>query len=263
MRNAGYRFPEIVLAEISAEGKGRERLFMNTERFKPAEMPSGMARQSTITENLFLQLRKDIINGRYPPGSKLGLDKLRTAYGAGSSPLREALSRLAALGLVRQEVQRGFSVAPASVEDLRDIGENRILFEAIALRQAIEQGDDDWECRILSTEHLLSKKKYSQIGKDNEANRAWERCHRDFHTSLIEACNSYWLLHFCGLLYDQYDRYRRMVADHGQKRAKLDQEHQEILRLTLNRKTDQACDLLVDHIRSSMDIVLSGFKVLP
>ena len=236
---------------------------MSTERFNLSEIPNGMAKQSTVTENLFLQLRKDIINGRYPPGSKLGLDKLRATYGAGSSPLREALSRLAAIGLVRQEVQRGFNVAPASVEDLQDIGENRIRFEAIALRQAIEQGDDDWECRILSTEHLLAKKKYSQTGQDNEANRAWERSHRDFHTSLIEACDSYWLLHFCGLLYDQYDRYRRMVADHGQKRAKLDQEHQEILRLTLNRKTDQACELLVDHIRSSMEIVLSEFKALP
>lgn len=235
---------------------------MNIKRFKLSEKPSDMPRQSTVTEDLFLKLRKDIINGRYPPGSKLGLDKLRTAYGAGSSPLREALSRLAAIGLVRQEIQRGFNVAPASDEDLLDIGENRILFETIALRQAIKLGDDDWECRILSTEHLLAKKEYTHTKQDIEANRAWERCHRDFHMSLIEASNSYWLLHFCGLLYDQYDRYRRMVADHGLKRKKLDQEHQELLRLTLDRKTDQACELLVDHIRSSMEIVMSGFKAL-
>ena len=65
-----------------------------------------------------------------------------------------------------------------------------VLEQIETQRQAIEQGDDDWECRILSTEHLLAKKKYTQTGQDNEANRAWERCHRDFHTSLIEACNS-------------------------------------------------------------------------
>ena len=46
-----------------------------------------------------MQLRKDIINGRYLPGSKLGLAQLRANYGVGSSPLREVLSHLAAIGL--------------------------------------------------------------------------------------------------------------------------------------------------------------------
>lgn len=236
---------------------------MNSKPLKLSEKFKGKDQQVTVTENLFLQLRKDIIDGCYLPGSKLKLEELRTIYGAGSSPLREALSRLAAIGLVRQEVQRGFNVAPATVEDLRDIGENRVRFESIALRQAIEQGDDDWECRILSTDHLLAKKKYTHVEPDTEATREWERCHRNFHMSLIEASNSYWLLHFCGQLNDQYDRYRRMVSDHGLQREELDKEHHEILRLTLARKTDQACELLVDHIHSSMKIVISGFIALP
>ena len=223
----------------------------------------GRPKQLTVTEDLFLQLRKDIINGRYNPGAKLGLDVLRATYGVGSSPLREALSRLAAIGLVRQEVQRGFNVAPASAADLRAIGENRVRFETIALRLAIEQGDDDWECNILGSEHLLAKKRYAQADQDCEANREWERRHRDYHMSLIEACDSYWLLHFCGLLYDQFDRYRRMVAGLGLNRKALDKEHHTIMRLTLDRKSEQACDLLVKHIHRSMEMVKAGFEALP
>ncbi|NNG01350.1 MAG: FCD domain-containing protein [Desulfobacteraceae bacterium] len=235
---------------------------MNRKTAGLPEQKRDKVHQLPVTEDLFLHLRKDIINGRYTPGSKLRLDELRGVYGVGSSPLREVLSHLAAIGLVRKEIQRGFSVAPASTEDLRDIGENRIRFETIALRLAIENGDDDWECKILGAEHLLSKKKYSPAKPDTDTNREWEHHHRSFHMALIEASASYWLLHFCGLLYDQFDRYRRMVADQGLKRDKLDREHHDMMRLTLDRNTDQACTMLVDHIHCSMDMVLTGFKAI-
>jgi DNA-binding GntR family transcriptional regulator len=236
---------------------------MTIKRSVPSQPRGAKNGQGTITEGLFVQLRRDIINGRYLPGSKLGLEQLRATYGVGSSPLREVLSHLAAIGLVRKEIQRGFSVAPASSDDLQDIGENRIRFETIALRLAIERGDDHWECKILGAEHLLAKKKYTTASKDLDADRQWEQRHRDFHMSLIEACDSYWLMHFCGLLSDQFDRYRRMVTGPGMNRDTLDQEHQKIMRLALDRNTDRACEVLVDHIRCSMAMVMDGFRALP
>ena len=60
---------------------------------------------------------------------------------------------LAGRGLVVQEGQRGFRVAQASADDLRDITQTRISMETTALRFSIERGDDVWEAGILGAHH--------------------------------------------------------------------------------------------------------------
>jgi DNA-binding FadR family transcriptional regulator len=68
---------------------------------------------STVSEQAFQSLRQDVLKGAYGPGSKLKVESLQTVYGFSSSPLREALARLAQEGLVRADERRGFRVAPA------------------------------------------------------------------------------------------------------------------------------------------------------
>ena len=57
-------------------------------------------RTPPLVDQAFAQLRRDVLNGTYGPGAKLKLDELQAAYGFSSSPLREALSRLAQEGLI-------------------------------------------------------------------------------------------------------------------------------------------------------------------
>ncbi len=66
-------------------------------------------------------LRADILGSKLAPGTSLVFSKLKADYGVGLSPLREALSRLAAGGLVYSEGQRGFFVVNASLDDFNDI----------------------------------------------------------------------------------------------------------------------------------------------
>jgi hypothetical protein len=75
----------------------------------------------TLAEGAFFEIKSDILRSRFPPGYWLRLDELRETYGISISPLREALSRLIATGLVTAEGQRGFRVAEMSSENLIDI----------------------------------------------------------------------------------------------------------------------------------------------
>src|SRR5687768_506882 len=111
----------------------------------------------TVTSALADRLRVDITNCELAPGEKLKLVDLQRRYEAGVIPLREALSRLAATGLVELEDQKGFRVAPVSREDLQDITSVRQQIECLALRQAIEIGDVEWESRVVATHHRLSR----------------------------------------------------------------------------------------------------------
>ena len=83
-------------------------------RAQPAE-----PEEDGVSGDIFASLRADIINGSLKPGARLRFIELQARYGIGTSPIREALSRLAADRLVIQEVNRGFRVPPVSLAGFR------------------------------------------------------------------------------------------------------------------------------------------------
>jgi DNA-binding GntR family transcriptional regulator len=83
-------------------------------------------------------------------------------------------------------------------------------------------------------------------------NPDWEVLHRAFHLALIGACGSRWLISYCEQLNDLADRYRQLAA--YPRRNELD-EHKAIMDAAVNRKPDDAVEVLVDHYRRTADII--------
>ena len=77
--------------------------------------------ESTLAQQCYVQLQDEIIAGTLKPGEKLKVEPIKQRFGIGQSPVREALSRLAARGLVEVEDNKGFRVAMISQADIRDI----------------------------------------------------------------------------------------------------------------------------------------------
>ena len=164
------------------------------------------------------------------------------------SPLREALAGLAGRGLVVQEGQRGFRVARASAQDLRDVTETRVQLETTALRLSIEQGGDAWEAGVLAAHHRLSRSPRRETLLVDEN---WEALHRGYHTSLIQACGLPRLIGFCTMLHDHFDRYRRLAVLRGGRHPALKSNHGAIVKAALSKDTPRAERLLAAHIRES------------
>jgi GntR family carbon starvation induced transcriptional regulator len=114
-------------------------------------------KSAPLSEQALLRLRTDILKGTLVPKFQLKLDVLRLHYGFSSSPLREALNRLAAEGLVVIEDRRGFFVAPISITDVQEITRLRCLLEPEALKDAISNGDDAWEASIIASHYRLER----------------------------------------------------------------------------------------------------------
>ena len=76
-------------------------------------------------------LKQDIIRGVFKPGEKLLMSALKERYDLGVGPLREALSQLVAEKLVVAISQKGYRVAPMSLEEMRDIYDARANLEAM------------------------------------------------------------------------------------------------------------------------------------
>jgi len=147
-----------------------------------------IAEPKTLVESAYRALRRDIIEGRLAPGEKLRVEHLKDNYGVGAGTLREALSLLISDALVVSQGQRGFRVAPVSLEDFEDITQTRVMLECDALRQSIAMGDDAWEASLLAAFHRLAKAEEKRIGSEDR--EEWEERNRIFHEVLIAACPS-------------------------------------------------------------------------
>ncbi|PMR76120.1 GntR family transcriptional regulator [Billgrantia endophytica] len=203
---------------------------------------------ATASSRIFEVLRQDLLNGRFGAGERLSISALKDTYQVGLSPLREALNRLAAYGLLRQENQRGFRVLELSRGELDDITEMRRQMEGMAIERAIEHGDDEWESQLLAANHRLS------LTDESTSVNQWEFLHSRFHNALVEPCGSVWLLRFIGQLHDQFDRYRRVAPGSPELRGRLDAQHKELVDLVLARDRKGARELIEDHITLSSQV---------
>ena len=201
------------------------------------------------------RLRDDILSCALPPGERLRFDALKTQYGIGFSPLREALVQLAAEGLVESEEQRGFRVAPVSLDDLTDVTNTRVAIEMLALRGALPNGDDAWQASIVRNLHLLSLIEPVD-SVTHGANVEWSKRHRDFHFSLVSACKSRLLKRFWTQAYDRAERYRRLAVTYGSKPRDNIKEHEKLMKAALDRDIEKTCKLCSEHITKTHQIIL-------
>ena len=214
----------------------------------------------TIADALDVKLRAAILRGEIAPGAKLKLEALRERFGVSLSPLREALSRLAAEGLVLAESQRGFRLPEASGERLAEVITLRCQLEPFALAESIRRGDDEWEERLVAVFHRLSKLERAEPRAARARVEDWEKAHREFHEALISACGMPILLQFCGVLNDLSDRYRRLFLARNPLDRNVLGEHQAILDAALARKADRATALLRRHVERTGTNVLRAMQ---
>ena len=183
----------------------------------------------------------------------------------------EALNRLSSEGLVARRSQRGFCVAPISISELEELVKTRIWLETLALRESMGNSDEAWEDTLILSYHRLARtQRRLPAESGREISEEWEERHKAFHLLLIDRCGSSWLLDFCATLMDQAVRYRSLSMNiHPSllRREGAAAEHEALMQAALNRDADQACALLTEHYRTTLEglrgMVDSGPKARP
>jgi DNA-binding GntR family transcriptional regulator len=234
-------------ARAGAEGAGAAPMAAGLSLFDSAARCAGGAEiNTTKASRLVNQVRESILSGELRPGTKINLDQLRREFKVSLSPLREALARLIAVGLVELHNNRGYTVAPVSLANLAEITRLRVEFECLALSSAIELGDVNWESEVMRCLHRLNRS--NRDPADPKTLEAWEQAHRDFHMSLLAGCRMPVLLNFCLVLHNLNDRYRRVFLVRSGGDRNVATEHSEIAQGAVARDSVYACEKLRDHI---------------
>ena len=95
-----------------------------------------MSLESTKADDIAGLIEEAIVSGELAPGSVLRQEQLSERFGVSRTPVREALRRLAALGLVSFEPNRGVRVRTISHDDLREAFLVRAELEALVTEEA-------------------------------------------------------------------------------------------------------------------------------
>ncbi len=188
-------------------------------------------------DDILAQLRSDIVAGRFAPGAPLRQDELASALGVSHIPVREALRRLEAEGLVEIRPRRGAFVAALSGDELQELNEMRVALECCALRLAIPR-----------TSQADLRKAARVLDKIDRNPSRWGELNTEFHRIIFEPAHRPRLLATILSLQRNVERYLHHEAAVVGNFTASQREHRRLLKLIESGRVNDACTLLTDHI---------------
>lgn len=213
--------------------------------------------RATAAESATSALFAAIVDGTIAPGAHLRLQDLAAQFGLSMMPVREAVRRLAALGLVEIVPHKGAFVRAMTLEDVVATYETRFLLEGSAARRAA--------ARFTSADAEVARRalderiQYLDLGDTEHARDAHER----FHFAIYDAADNPWLNRSIMPPWRNSERYRIESMRHPELTEQRTREHEEILAAVIAGDEDLAEEKMVLHLRSSMDLIVSAFGTDP
>jgi len=217
----------------------------------------GVTGSRTLIERAYRQLREDILAGRLVAGQKLRVEHLKSGYTVGAGTLREALARLVSDALVVAEGQRGFTVAPMTVEELEDLTNLRVFIETAAIQDAIRCSDDAWRLQLTAAFTQLSALEQPLLSTHFST---WESANVLFHECLLQGGASPWTIRILRQLTAHGERYRRLAIRVPGLRRNVHEEHQQIFESAMAGQPARAALALEAHIRMTPDLLIKALR---
>jgi DNA-binding GntR family transcriptional regulator len=184
-------------------------------------------------------LREQILDGTLAAGLQLRQEDLARRFGVSRIPVREALGRLQAEGLVEHFANRGSVVASRSVDELLEMLEIRIALETCALRLAVPN---------LTASDVKAARDVMRRYDASESPRQWSELNLEFHMLLYRPCGRPRLVRMIEELVRGVSIHLRQYVSHTVGRKQPQAEHKDILKACVERQAERAAALLERHI---------------
>ncbi|WP_211592194.1 GntR family transcriptional regulator [Microbispora sp. H10836] len=214
--------------------------------------PDNSSPRRTLAEAAAAELHRMILAGELQAGSPLRLTDLAAQLDMSPMPVRDALRRLEALGLVEIVPHKGAKVRELSEADLRDTYEIRIELESLAVGRAALAFDADVAGRA---ERALDE--HESLLARGEVERA-RRAHTEFHFAIYHASGSRWLPRAIEPVWLNSERYRFASTPDAERRHLSQMEHRAILDACVAGRPERAIAALRGHLEGAMTRILAG-----
>jgi len=212
-----------------------------------------MATPLRASERAYRALRDDIVEWRLAPGTILGEVEQAARLGVSRTPLREALSRLMADGLVSSQSGRGLVVTDVSVANIRELFDVRKALEVKAVRLAAVQHTGttfaDLEREFEEVPELLSR--------DDSERSAYFDLVRRFDDAVDDAVENDYLTGALNSLRTHLVRVRRLAKDNPERLAAAAREHLLIVHAIVARDAELAAHATHVHLHHALASALA------
>ncbi len=218
-----------------------------------------LIRRQSISDDFYEVLLAELIALRIPPRERLSVDALSRKYGLSQTPIRAALIRLEAEGLVVKKFNAGYTAAPLpSGKHFKDVYVFRELVEPEAAALACEQVDAE----SLQQLRDLCEDMEQLVIQDTQANYGkFAMLDSQFHQSIVELSGNQVFAASLERLFAHMHLFR--LRYHAVVAVEAVKEHREIVQALEQRDAEAAKKAMAKHIRHSHDRMQPYFAHLP
>jgi GntR family transcriptional regulator, rspAB operon transcriptional repressor len=156
-----------------------------------------------MADEVYERLREQIVTGVRAPGDRVDPTDVAANLGVSRTPVREAILRLDAEGLVERQPYRGVVVTAVDLGAAADVAAVRLQLETLAARVAVPRLTEDVLARMRDLHARLQEEMAGQ-----DAQESFRRLNREFHMTLYRAAGSPALLRLIEDLAGQAERFR-------------------------------------------------------
>lgn len=218
------------------------------------EVVLNLGQHQTLQEVVSDTLRNLILNGTFKPGQRLRQDELADQLGVSTMPIREALRRLEAEGLVTTLPRRGAIVSELRIEEIEEIYLMRAALECLITRLAVPQ--------LTSAQIAKLQQLFKRMAEALEAKDFVElfQLNRDFHLAIYEAAKKPIINENIIMLWDRSEIYRRAYLNLPQRMEQAHQEHEAILHACERRDPVEAEQMIRINVEQTANVLFDHLK---
>jgi len=211
--------------------------------------PAEPIRFQTKAEAVYDEIRRRILRGVLPPNSTLNQDALAPELGVSVTPVREAVRRLEAEGLVQFHAHRSVVVSPLSLAELSEIYDVRLQLDPYAAAVATAKASEE-------TLRAIERMARTQVSSDPLEQATINRA---FHRSIYAESGNRLLIETLDRLWERTDRYRILLVSSEIDVRQVVREHLEIVAAMQSRRSRLVAKLIRAHVtkaRASIESTL-------
>ncbi|TYC75747.1 GntR family transcriptional regulator [Stappia sp. BW2] len=195
----------------------------------------------TRVDNAYERLKTEILSGQLPPGFQAPEPDIATRLGMSRTPVREALIRLEADGLVDLVPRRGAKVLPISRQDICEI------YQILSALEALAAGNACGKMSFDTLEEIQGVLTRADEALEREDIEAWAICDDRFHRLIARASGNLRLESKIEGLLDQVYRANLVLLRLNKAPAANVADHRVIVEAIREGKSDKATELARVH----------------
>lgn len=215
--------------------------------------------RNTRVADAYVRLKDEIRANRLPPGFQAPEPEIAERLGMSRTPVREALIRLEAEGLVELIPRRGARVMPISPADMAEIYDLLTALEPLAARLVANRKPTAEELEPLK--QAIEDTEAALADKDLDR---WAEADDRFHQALLSATGNERMHDFAMRLYDQAHRARMITLRMRDLPRKSTEEQRAVLEYLLAGDGEKAEQLFLEHrlrVKSELMDLLNRLQI--